>query len=64
MRTRNLILLVLLAILSGCIATYRDFPIVNPLPSPYEPAPPARCRQTVKFLAWPDTGGKGPGSHS
>lgn len=50
MRTRSLILLVLLATLSGCIVTYRDFPIVNPLPSPYEPAAPPRCRQTVKFL--------------
>lgn len=49
MRTRNLILLVLLVTLSGCIVTYRDFPIVNPLPSPYEPAAPPRCRQTVKF---------------
>ena len=51
MRTRNLILLVLLVTLSGCIVTYRDFPIVNPLPSPYEPAAPPRCRQTVKILA-------------
>jgi len=49
-RTRNIILLVLLVTLSGCIVTYRDFPIVNPLPSPYEPAAPPRCRQTVKFL--------------
>jgi hypothetical protein len=49
MRTRNLILLVLLVTLSGCIVTYRDFPIVNPLPSPYEPAAPPLCRQTVKF---------------
>ena len=49
MRTRSLILLVLLVTLSGCIVTYRDFPIVNPLPSPYEPAAPPRCRQTVKF---------------
>ncbi len=48
MRMRNLILLVLLVTLSGCIVTYRDFPIVEPLPSVYELAPP-RCRQTVKF---------------
>ena len=52
MRTRSLILLVLLVTLSGCgIVTYRDFPIVNPLPSPYDPAAPPRCRQTVKILA-------------
>jgi hypothetical protein len=50
MRTRSLILLVLLVTLSGCIVTYRDFPIVDPLPSIYELAPP-RCRQTVKILA-------------
>lgn len=49
MRTRNLILLVLLVTLSGCIVTYRDFPIVNPLPSLYETAAPPRCLQTVKF---------------
>ena len=50
MRTRSLILLVLLVTLSGCvIVTYRDFPIVNPLPSPYDPAAPPRCRQTVQF---------------
>jgi hypothetical protein len=49
MRTRNLILLVLLVTLSGCIVTYRDFPIVNPLPIPYEPAAPPRCHQTIKF---------------
>jgi hypothetical protein len=35
--------------LSGCIVTYRDFPVVNPLPSPYEPAAPPRCHHTVKF---------------
>ena len=51
MRTRSLILLVLLATLSGCIMTYRDFPIVDPLPSVYEPAAPPRCRQTVKIPA-------------
>lgn len=51
MRTRSLILLVLLVILSGCIMTYRDFPIVDPLPSVYEPTAPPRCRQTVKILA-------------
>ena len=50
MRTRSFILLVLLVILSGYIKTYRDFPIVNPLPSPFEPAAPPRCRQTVKLL--------------
>jgi hypothetical protein len=48
-RTRSLILLALLVTLSGCIVTYRDFPVVNPLPSPYEPAAPPRCRHTVKF---------------
>lgn len=42
-------LLVLLVTLSGCIMTYRDFPIVDPLPSIYEPAAPPRCRQTVEF---------------
>jgi hypothetical protein len=51
MRTRSLMLLVLLVTLSGCIMTYRDFPIVDPLPSVYEPAAPPRCRQTVKILA-------------
>ena len=51
MRTRNFILLALLVTLSGCIVTYRDFPIVDPLPSVYEPAAPPRCRQTVKILA-------------
>ena len=57
MRTRSLIFLVLLVTLSGCIMTYRDFPIVDPLPSVYEPAAPPRCRQTVKILAgfgWTD----------
>jgi hypothetical protein len=49
MRIRNLILLVLLVTLSGCIVTYRDFPIVNPLPSPFEPAAPPRCHQTIEF---------------
>jgi hypothetical protein len=53
MRTRSLIFLVLLVTLSGCIVTYRDFPIVNPLPSPYEPAAPPRCRQTVKLPGGP-----------
>jgi hypothetical protein len=48
MRTRSLILLVLLVTLTGC-ETFRDFPIVNPLPSPYEPAAPPRCHHTVKF---------------
>jgi hypothetical protein len=52
MRTRNLILLVLLVTLSGC-ETFRDFPIVNPLPSPYDPAAPPRCRQTIKFPGGP-----------
>jgi len=49
MSTRSLILLVLPVILSGCIVTYRDFPIVDPLPRVYEPAAPPRCRQTVEF---------------
>lgn len=49
MRPRSLILLVLLVTLSGCMVTYRDFPIVNPFPSPYEPAAPPRCHQTIKF---------------
>ena len=49
MRTRSLILLGLLVTLSGCIVTYRDFPIVNPLPSPYEPTAPPPCGQTVEF---------------
>ena len=48
MRTRTLILLALLVIIPGCV-TYRDFQIVNPLPSPYEPAASPRCRQTVQF---------------
>lgn len=52
MRTRSLILLVLLVTLSGC-ETYRDFPIVNPLPSPYKPAAPPRCHQTIKFPGGP-----------
>ena len=51
MRARSLILLVSLVTLSGCIVTYRDFPIVDPLPSVYEPVAPPRCRQTVKILA-------------
>ena len=49
MRTRSLILLILLVTLSGCIVTYRDFPIPNPLPSVYEPTAPPPCRQTVEF---------------
>ena len=48
MRTRSLILLVLLVTLTGCV-TYRDFPIVDPLPSVYEPSAPPRCHQTVEF---------------
>jgi hypothetical protein len=52
-RTRNLILLVLLVTLSGCNETQRYFPIVNPLPSPYEPTAPPRCHQTVKRLGGP-----------
>ena len=52
MRTRSLILLILLVTLSGC-QTFRDFPIVNPLPSPYEPAAPPRCHQTIKFPGGP-----------
>lgn len=51
MRTHSLILLVLLGTLTGCIVTYRDFPIVNHLPSEYEPAAPPRCHQTVKYVA-------------
>ena len=42
-------LLVLLVTLSGCIVTYRDFPIVDPLPSVYEPTATPRCQQTVFF---------------
>ena len=58
MRTRSLIILVLLVTLFGCISTYRDFPIVNPLPNPYEPTAPPRCSQTVQFpggleAGWP-----------
>src|SRR5262245_36433981 len=54
MRTRSLSFLLLLVTLSGCvIETFRDFPIVNPLPSPYEPAAPPRCHQTVKFPGGP-----------
>jgi uncharacterized protein YceK len=52
MRTRSLIFLVLLVTLSGCF-TFRDFPIVNPLPSLYEPAAPPRCHQTIKFPGGP-----------
>jgi hypothetical protein len=44
-------LLVFLVTLSGCIVTYRDFPIVNPLPNPYEPAASPRCHHTIKYLA-------------
>lgn len=41
--------LMLLAILSGCIVTYRDFPVVKPLiGSPTSPAL-APCHQTVQF---------------
>ena len=54
MRTRSLICLILLVTLSGC-QTFRDFPIVNPLPSPYEPAAPPRCHQTIKFPGGPAT---------
>ena len=45
-------ILVLLVTLSGC-ETFRHFPIVNPLPSPYEPAAPPRCHQTIKFPGGP-----------
>jgi hypothetical protein len=51
-------LLVLLVTLSGCIVTYRDFPIVDPLPSVYEPTAPPRCRQTIQF-----PGGLSEGAH-
>ena len=41
MRTRSLILLVLLVTLSGCIVTYRDFPnaTLESLPKDHEPKP-------------------------
>jgi hypothetical protein len=46
---RHSILFVLLISLSGCVATYRDFPAATPLPGPAEPAAPPRCRQAVQF---------------
>jgi hypothetical protein len=49
MRICGLILPALLVTFSGCIVTYRDFPIVDPLPSVFEPAAPPRCRQTIQF---------------
>ena len=49
LRLRSLLLFVLLVTLSGCIVTYRDFPIVSPFPSPHETAAFPRCRQTVQF---------------
>lgn len=49
MRMGTLILSVLLAGLSGCIVTYRDFPPVHSPGMPATPAP-APCHQTVQFL--------------
>ena len=49
MRICGLILPALLVTISGCIVTYRDFPIVDPLPSLYEPSAPPRCLQSIKF---------------
>jgi len=49
MRTRTFLLSVLLITISGCIVTYRDFPIVSPLPSPHETATRPRCHQIVTF---------------
>ena len=51
MRTCSLILFGLLVTLSGCIVTYRDFPIVDPLPDVYEPTAPPRCHHTVRYVA-------------
>ena len=49
MAMRNLIFLVLLGTLSGCIVTYRDFPIVNSLPTMSAAPAPAPCHQTIQF---------------
>lgn len=54
MNTHTLLLFLLLVTLSGCIVTYRDFPIPNPLPNPYEPAATSRCRQTIQFPGGPE----------
>jgi hypothetical protein len=51
MRACGLILCILLVTLSGCIVTYRDFPIVDPLPGVYEPTAPPRGHHTVKHVA-------------
>ena len=49
MRMRSLLLFVFLLTTSGCIVTYRDFPVATPLPSPYESPVQPRCRQSVQF---------------
>lgn len=49
MTLRNLIILILLVALSGCIVTYRDFPMVNSLPDISTVPEPTPCHQTVQF---------------
>ncbi|MFY4730765.1 hypothetical protein [Nitrospira sp. BLG_2] len=49
MAMRSLLLLVLLVGLSGCIVTYRDFPIANPFPGMSATPAPVPCHQTVQF---------------
>ena len=47
----NLILVILLVLLSGCVVTYRDFPIVDSLPTVQAtPTAPGPCHQRAQFL--------------
>ena len=47
MTMRDLMIFILLIPLSGCLVTYRDFPVVNSLPS--NDVTPLPCHQTIEF---------------
>jgi hypothetical protein len=49
MKTASLLLLVLLVSLSGCIVTYRDFPIPRSLPHMEKTSAFPHCHQIVQF---------------
>ena len=56
-----LLILILLIPLSGCIVTYRDFPVANSIPTSDATPVVAPCHQTVRF-SYGLTGGEGYGS--